>query len=71
MFNACANCPWPDEGLKMVKSVRNVVADGGYCLDQISYHAMIKGMFIYLMVNLTTYVTNFFLLKYSVKGEKL
>lgn len=44
LFNACANSPWPDDGLKRANHLRMLMFEKGYEPNVSNYHAMIKGL---------------------------
>jgi hypothetical protein len=43
LFNACANSPWPSDGLKRAKHLRKLMFEKNYEPNASNYHAMIKG----------------------------
>lgn len=51
LFNACANSPWPDDGLKRAHHLRMLIFEKGYEPNVSNYHAMIKGLSIEHTVN--------------------
>lgn len=42
LFNACANSPWPHDGLQRAKHLRELIFEKGYEPNAHNYHAMIK-----------------------------
>jgi hypothetical protein len=46
LFNACANSPWPNDGLKRAHHLRELMFEKGYEPNAPNYHAMIKGLSI-------------------------
>ncbi|XP_039285656.1 pentatricopeptide repeat-containing protein 1, mitochondrial-like [Nilaparvata lugens] len=42
LFNACANCPFPNDGLKRIEHLRELCLEKGHVLNHLNYHAMIK-----------------------------
>lgn len=48
LFNACANSPWPEDGLQRAITLRQQLKDKNVLLNRAQYHAMIKGNLICL-----------------------
>ena len=42
LFNACANSPWKEDGLKRANHLRELIAEKEYEPNVITYQAMIK-----------------------------
>lgn len=42
LFNACANSPYPQDGLSRAEHLRELMVEKGYSPNQTNYHAMIK-----------------------------
>ncbi|KAJ3661805.1 hypothetical protein Zmor_006187 [Zophobas morio] len=42
LFNACANSPWPEDGLSRAKHLRNIMIEKMYEPNATNYNAMIK-----------------------------
>jgi pentatricopeptide repeat domain-containing protein 1 len=42
LFNACANSPWPDDGLSRAQHLRNIMIEKAYEPNDTNYNAMIK-----------------------------
>lgn len=42
LFNACANSPWPQDGLDRAIHLRKLIEEKGHALNKITYNAMIK-----------------------------
>ena len=52
LFNACANSPWPQDGLERAKHLREIMFEKGYEPNVCNYHAMVKGNVIYPLYNI-------------------
>ncbi|XP_060534881.1 pentatricopeptide repeat-containing protein 1, mitochondrial [Cylas formicarius] len=42
LFNACANSPWPQDGLTRARRLRDIMIEKQYTPNDTTYHAMIK-----------------------------
>ncbi|EFA00524.1 pentatricopeptide repeat-containing protein 1, mitochondrial [Tribolium castaneum] len=42
LFNACANSPWPEDGLTRARKLQNIMIEKMYEPNDTNYHAMIK-----------------------------
>lgn len=42
LFNACATCPWPQDGLNKANRLREIMLEKGYDPNESNYNAMIK-----------------------------
>lgn len=42
LFNACANSPWPEDGLSRARHLREIMIEKGYEPNDTNYNAMIK-----------------------------
>lgn len=42
LFNACANCAWPEDGLSRARHLREIMIEKGYEPNDTNYNAMIK-----------------------------
>lgn len=42
LFNACANAPWPQDGLNKANQLREIMFEKGYQPNESNYNAMIK-----------------------------
>ncbi|KAJ6641352.1 Pentatricopeptide repeat-containing protein 1, mitochondrial [Pseudolycoriella hygida] len=42
LFNACATCPWPQDGLKKATRLREIMLEKGYEPNASNYNSMIK-----------------------------
>jgi pentatricopeptide repeat domain-containing protein 1 len=42
LFNACANTPWPQDGLNKANRLREIMLEKGYDPNAVNYNAMIK-----------------------------
>ena len=57
LFNACANSPFPNDGLLRAKNLREQLCNKNFQFNQQHYHVMIKGkdfkmMHLYVLSNI-------------------
>lgn len=43
LFNACANTPFPEDGIMRVNTLRKELVEKSVPLNAINYHTLIKG----------------------------
>lgn len=48
LFNACANTPFPEDGIMRVNNLRRELVEKGIELNGINYHALIKGWYLFM-----------------------